>query len=72
MNSVGPFNKWIIVLMLVTVLLCECYIHSKNDDALFSQPIVETTYQGTETTHNINQDFECFQIKSICKFKQEY
>ena len=68
MNSVGPFNKWIIiVILLVLVLLHECYLYSKNDDALFSRPIVETTYQGTETTHNINQDFECFLIKSVCK-----
>ena len=54
MNSVGPFNKGIIILLLlVLVLLHECYLHSKNDDALLSQPIVETTYQETETTHNI-------------------
>lgn len=53
-NTVGPFNKGIIILLLLAlVLLHECYLHSKNDDALLSQPIVETTYQGTETTHNI-------------------
>ncbi len=67
MNSVGPFNKWIIiVILLVAVLLCECYRYS-NDNTLFLQPSEEATYQGAETTHNINQDFECFQIKSICK-----
>ena len=65
MNSVGPFNKWIIiVILLVLVLLHECYLHSKNDDALLSQPSKEATYQGAETTH---QDFERFQIKSVCK-----
>ena len=54
MNSVGPFNKWIIiVILLVLVLLHECYLHSKNDDALLSQPSKEATYQGAETTHNI-------------------
>ena len=57
----------VLVILLVLVLLHECYLHSKNDDALFLQPIVETTYQGTETTQNINQDFECFLIKSVCK-----
>lgn len=68
MNTVGPFNKGIIILLLLAlVLLHECYLHSKNDDALLSQPSKEATYQGAETTHNINQDFKRFQIKSVCK-----
>ena len=68
MNTVGPFNKWIIIaLLLVTILLRECHLHSNNGDALFSRPTEGATSQGAETTHNINQDFECFQIKSICK-----
>lgn len=52
MNSVGPFNKWIIVvLVLVTIMLCECYHH--NDDTLYSLIAQESTWKGSQHTNNI-------------------